>query len=226
MSQPFELRSRPGRRIFGAVLTFAVAAMLGFLAAKAVELDAERWVMFLTGLLALGALAFGLHELRRARDRRVKVVLDSEGFRDRRAGNVMVPWADVREVEYISVRNLKVIAFSGLKGNSHWVHMEIYEGSYGGRPGADGMDAVDTLYANTRNNPIEDIESHLPLRVERYELREGEAGAGRFRGGLGSLREFRFLADGAGSVEGEGHRKDPARIRAFIAAVRSAEGEG
>ena len=24
--------------------------------------------------------------------------------------------------------------------------------------GKDGMDAVDTLYANTRNNPIEDIE--------------------------------------------------------------------
>jgi hypothetical protein len=30
------------------------------------------------------------------------------------------------------------------------------------------MDAVDTLYANTRNNPIEDIETHLPLRVLRY----------------------------------------------------------
>ena len=41
--------------------------------------------------------------------------------------------------------------------------MEIFEGSYGGRHGLDGMDAVDTLYANTRNNPIEDIESHLPL---------------------------------------------------------------
>ena len=34
------------------------------------------------------------------------------------------------------------------------------------------MDSVDTLYANTRNNPIEDIESHVPLRVTRYELRE------------------------------------------------------
>ena len=31
--------------------------------------------------------------------------------------------------------------------------------------GKDGLDAVDTLYANTRNNPIEDIESHYPLRV-------------------------------------------------------------
>jgi N-methylhydantoinase B/oxoprolinase/acetone carboxylase alpha subunit len=66
----------------------------------------------------------------------------------------------------------------GLKDETHWVHMEIFEGSYGGRLGKDGMDAVDTLYANTRNNPIEDIETHLPLRVLRYELREDVAGAG------------------------------------------------
>ena len=107
------------------------------------------------------------------------------------------------------IGNLKVIAFSGLRGETHWVHMEIFEGSYGGRHGMDGMDAVDTLYANTRNNPIEDIESHLPLRVRRYELREDACGAGRWRGGLGSVREFEYLDDGGGSVEGEGHRYRP-----------------
>jgi len=89
------------------------------------------------------------------------------------------------------------------------VHMEIFEGSYGGRLGKDGMDAVDTLYANTRNNPIEDIETHLPLRVLRYELREDVSGAGKWRGGLGSVREFTFLSDGGASVEGEGHRYRP-----------------
>lgn len=102
------------------------------------------------------------------------------------------------------IGNLKVIAFSGLRGGTHWVHMEIFEGSYGGRHGKDGMDAVDTLYANTRNNPIEDIETHLPLRVERYELREDVVGAGEFRGGLGSVREFVFLEEGGASVEGDG----------------------
>lgn len=103
------------------------------------------------------------------------------------------------------IGNLKVIAFSGLRDEKHWVHMEIFEGSYGGRHGRDGMDAVDTLYANTRNNPIEDIESHLPLRVSRYELREDVCGAGKWRGGLGSIREFEYLDDGGASVEGEGH---------------------
>ncbi len=103
------------------------------------------------------------------------------------------------------VGNLHVIAFSGLQGETHWVHMEIHEGCYGGRFGKDGLDAVDTLYANTRNNPIEDIESHLPLRVNRYELRDDAAPAGKWRGGIGSVREFEYLEDGGVSIEGEGH---------------------
>ena len=31
------------------------------------------------------------------------------------------------------VSNLNVVAYSGLRGERHWVHMEIYEGAYGGR---------------------------------------------------------------------------------------------
>ena len=103
------------------------------------------------------------------------------------------------------IGNLKVIAFSGMKAGQQWVHMEIFEGSYGGRPGRDGMDAVDTLYANTRNNPIEDIESHVPLRVNQYELREKAFGAGRWRGGMSTVRSIEFLSDGGAAVEGEGH---------------------
>ena len=108
------------------------------------------------------------------------------------------------------VGNLKVAAYSGLRQDgSHWVYMDIEEGSYGGRPGKDGLDAVDTLYANTRNNPIEDIESHYPLRVTRYELREGSAGAGRWRGGFGSIRDIQFVEPGGCSLEGDGNKFPP-----------------
>jgi N-methylhydantoinase B len=107
------------------------------------------------------------------------------------------------------VGNLKVTAFSGAVGDAAWVYMDIMEGSYGGRHGRDGMDAVDTLYANTRNNPIEDIESHYPLRVRRYELVTSGAGRGQWRGGLGSIREFEFLADGGFSLEGDGSSVPP-----------------
>jgi N-methylhydantoinase B len=107
------------------------------------------------------------------------------------------------------IGNLRVIAFSGVVKQQPWVHMEIFEGSYGGRYGLDGMDTVDTLYANTRNNPIEDIESHLPLRVDRYELRENMVAAGEWRGGVGSVRAFTYLSDGGFSVEGDGQKHRP-----------------
>ncbi len=107
------------------------------------------------------------------------------------------------------VGNLKVVAYSGTRHGAPWVFMDIVEGSYGGRPGKDGLDAVDTLYANTRNNPIEDIESHYPLRVRRYELRDGGAGAGRWRGGLGSIRDVEFLDEGGFSLEGDGNAIAP-----------------
>jgi N-methylhydantoinase B len=126
------------------------------------------------------------------------------------ADTVMKALAEaVPEQVSAGIGNLKVIAFSGLKEETHWVHMEIFEGSYGGRFERNGMDAVDTLYANTRNNPIEDIESHLPMRVTRYELREDTSGAGRTRGGLGACRSFQFLQPGGFSVEGEGHKFAP-----------------
>jgi len=102
------------------------------------------------------------------------------------------------------VGNLKVVAYSGLADGEYWVYMDITEGSYGGRLGKDGMDAVDTLYANTRNNPIEDLEAHYPLRVDRYELREDAAGPGRWRGGVGSIRDVRMLVGGGFSIEGDG----------------------
>ena len=103
----------------------------------------------------------------------------------------------------------KGVAFTGFKDGQHWVHLEVFEGAYGGRKGKDGMDSVDTLYVNTRNNPIEEVESHLPLRVTRYELRENAVGAGQWRGGLGSIREFVYQDDGGVSVEGDGHKYPP-----------------
>jgi N-methylhydantoinase B len=110
------------------------------------------------------------------------------------------------------IGNLKVAAYSGIAGDNYWVYMDITEGSYGGRRGKDGMDAVDTLFANTRNNPIEDIESHYPLRVSRYELVTDRGGPGRWRGGLGSVRDVTFTADGGMSLEGDGNRFPPPGI--------------
>lgn len=108
------------------------------------------------------------------------------------------------------VGNLKIGTYSGVtEADDYWVYMDISSGSYGARPNKDGLDAVDTLYANTRNNPIEDIESHYPLRVSRYELRENDEGAGENRGGIGPIREIEFTQPGRVSVEGEGNKYPP-----------------
>lgn len=44
---------------------------------------------------------------------------------------------------------------------------------------------------------VEMIEAQCPVRVERYGIRDGSCGDGRFRGGCGIVREFRVLGDGA-----------------------------
>ena len=56
-----------------------------------------------------------------------------------------------------------------------------------------GMDGVQCNMTNTMNTPVEALEISYPLRVERYELREGSGGAGRHRGGNGVIRALRVL---------------------------------
>ena len=46
---------------------------------------------------------------------------------------------------------------------------------------------------DTRNIPVEIVESKYPLRVERYEMRVDSGGAGRQRGGLGHFRDITIL---------------------------------
>lgn len=102
-------------------------------------------------------------------------------------------------------------AYSGFdeKTRQYWLYLEVNEGSYGGRLGKDGLDSVDNLIANTRNNPIEELELRIPIRTERYELRPEPPAAGRWRGGLGIIRQNRYLVDGYFSCEGERHYDPP-----------------
>lgn len=105
------------------------------------------------------------------------------------------------------------VAYSGSSmvdgQDSYWVHLEIGEGAYGGRMGGDGLDAVDNLMANTRNTPIEETEMRAPLRCERYELRDHAPAAGQWRGGIGSVRGWRFLVDTTVGANGDSRSDRP-----------------
>ena len=107
--------------------------------------------------------------------------------------------------------HLHFISYSGFNAEEgeYWVYLEVDEGSYGGRHDKDGMDSVDCLIANTRNNPIEELEWRFPMRTERYELRDEPCAAGEYRGGIGMVRVNRFLEDTIVTCEGERHETDP-----------------
>jgi N-methylhydantoinase B len=49
--------------------------------------------------------------------------------------------------------------------------------------------------SNCKTAPIEIIESEFPTRVERFEMIPDSGGAGRWRGGLGFVRDYRMLTD-------------------------------
>jgi N-methylhydantoinase B len=92
----------------------------------------------------------------------------------------------------------------------YWLYLEVNEGAYGGRHGKDAMDSVDNLMANTRNNPIEELDLRFPVRCEQYELRSEPAAPGKWRGGIGIIRRNRFLVPGVYSCEGD-RQFDPPR---------------
>ncbi|SEW17715.1 hydantoinase B/oxoprolinase family protein [Natrinema salifodinae] len=69
-----------------------------------------------------------------------------------------------------------------------FTYYETIGGGFGARPDRDGMDGVQVGMTNTLNTPVESLETEYPLRVERYALRDGSGGPGRYRGGLGLER--------------------------------------
>ncbi len=74
-----------------------------------------------------------------------------------------------------------------------WDYYETIGGGMGASQFADGLDAVQTHMTNTLNTPIESLEMKYPLRISRYQIRQGSSGEGKHRGGEGLIREYEFL---------------------------------
>jgi len=69
---------------------------------------------------------------------------------------------------------------------------DTFAGGYGGRFASDGPDAVQTHGQNTENAPVEETELNYPVRIDGLALVEDSEGPGRFRGGLGLRKDYRF----------------------------------
>ena len=91
------------------------------------------------------------------------------------------------------------VSFGGMNPATgrNFVFYESYSGGMGGSMTSDGADAVSTGTSNAMNIPAESIEMDYPMRIVRYELRPDSGGSGRFRGGLGLVREYEMLAETA-----------------------------
>ena len=77
-----------------------------------------------------------------------------------------------------------------------WVQTDFHnETAWGGRPSKDGIDGQGSNISNIANTPAEVIEAEYPIVIEEYGLVPDTEGAGKFRGGLGMVRMYRYLQD-------------------------------
>jgi N-methylhydantoinase B len=83
------------------------------------------------------------------------------------------------------------------KTGKGYVQYEIFGGGSGGRSGKDGVSGTNVNQSNAKIAPIEIIESEFATRVKRFELIADSGGAGKFRGGLGFVREYEVLDNDA-----------------------------
>lgn len=78
-----------------------------------------------------------------------------------------------------------------------FIVVDMINGALGARATKDGIDAITNPSQNMSNMPVEIMEATYPLMIEEYALRPDSGGAGRNRGGLGIVRQYRLLADEA-----------------------------
>ncbi len=91
-----------------------------------------------------------------------------------------------------------VVALGGYGSDGKpFVLVDMINGAWGGRPGKDGIEGITNPSQNMSNLPIETIEARFPVLMEHYALRPDSGGAGRYRGGMGLIRQYRLLADNA-----------------------------
>jgi 5-oxoprolinase (ATP-hydrolysing) len=78
-------------------------------------------------------------------------------------------------------------------GNATHQYYETICGGAGAGPGFDGTTAVHTHMTNSRLTDPEVLEWRFPVLLESYGIRPDSGGAGKYRGGDGTIRRMRFL---------------------------------
>jgi N-methylhydantoinase B len=79
--------------------------------------------------------------------------------------------------------------------NERFLYMETISGAWGARADADGIDCASNVTGLQSNTPVEVLETEYPVEMVQYGFVPDSGGAGRHRGGLSLVREYRYLAE-------------------------------
>ena len=114
------------------------------------------------------------------------------------AGAIISALAEVLpdKVPAPSAGEMLMVAFGGRHpAGGNFVTGDLIASGSGASALADGVDVIETDATNCMNLPAEAMEMETPLRLHRVALRAGSGGAGKHRGGQGTIREYEALVD-------------------------------
>jgi N-methylhydantoinase B len=107
-----------------------------------------------------------------------------------------------------TMNNLTIGGYDAIRRRP-FAYYETIAGGAGASPVGPGASGIHTHMTNTRNTPIEALESHYPLRVLEYGLAERTGGAGRHPGGSGLIRRIELRAPARVSILSERRTHPP-----------------
>ena len=91
-----------------------------------------------------------------------------------------------------------VISLNGIdsRTNNCFLTIEATTGGWGAWSKGDGQDSlINEVNGSFRDLPVEIFERKYPARILRYAIRTDSGGAGRFRGGNGTVRQYLLLGE-------------------------------
>jgi len=94
-------------------------------------------------------------------------------------------------------------------GGKGFAYYETIGGGTGAGPVSAGVSAVHSHMTNSLNTPVEALERDFPVLIENYSVNKNSGGRGKFRGGDGLVRSYRFLEDGQASILSERRKRAP-----------------
>jgi len=97
-----------------------------------------------------------------------------------------------------------VVTISGedpRRGGQRYIMVEPTTGGWGAFAEGDGADSlINNVNGAFKDLPVEVFESKYPVVIESYGIRPDSGGAGRLRGGNGTVRRYRLLAEASLSL--------------------------